>query len=154
MKRHRILVIMDENLVPPDSSEGYEEREIDEWRTEYDVVSNLRDLGHEVRPVGVHDDLGVIRRAIEEFNPEIAFNLVEAFHGVATYEYYVVSYLELMRRPYSGCNPRGLMLAHDKALCKEVLSYHRVPVPRLPPPVHRATPCHAVVWSRPARASA
>jgi D-alanine-D-alanine ligase len=31
--------------------------------------------------------------------------------------------------PYTGCNPRGLMLARDKALSKTLLSYHRLPVP-------------------------
>src|SRR5690606_15796431 len=30
---------------------------------------------------------------------------------------------------YTGCNPRGLMLAHDKALTKMVLRYHRIRVP-------------------------
>jgi D-alanine-D-alanine ligase len=40
-----------------------------------------------------------------------------------------VSPLELLQLPYTGCNPRGLMLAHDKALTKEVLMYHRIPVP-------------------------
>jgi D-alanine-D-alanine ligase len=40
-----------------------------------------------------------------------------------------VSYLELLRVPYTGCNPRGLMLARDKALSKTILHYHRIPVP-------------------------
>src|SRR5207253_2830042 len=31
--------------------------------------------------------------------------------------------------PYTGCNPRGLMLARDKSLAKKVLSYHRIPSP-------------------------
>ena len=31
--------------------------------------------------------------------------------------------------PYTGCNPRGLMLARDKALSKTLLAYHRIPVP-------------------------
>ena len=42
---------------------------------------------------------------------------------------HVVSYLELIKQPYTGCNPRGLTLAHDKALTKKILSYHRIPVP-------------------------
>ena len=41
----------------------------------------------------------------------------------------VVSYLELLRIPYTGCNPRGLMLARDKGLSKKLLAYHRIPVP-------------------------
>jgi len=42
----------------------------------------------------------------------------------------VVSYLELLRCPYTGCNPRGLMLANDKVLAKKILTYHRIRVPR------------------------
>jgi D-alanine-D-alanine ligase len=42
----------------------------------------------------------------------------------------VVSYLELVQVPYTGCNPRGLMLARDKALSKQILHYHRIRVPR------------------------
>jgi D-alanine-D-alanine ligase len=41
----------------------------------------------------------------------------------------VVSYLELLRLPYTGCNPRGLILARDKALSKKLLAYHRIRVP-------------------------
>ena len=32
--------------------------------------------------------------------------------------------------PYTGCNPRGLMIARDKALSKKILHYHRIRVPR------------------------
>ena len=35
-----------------------------------------------------------------------------------------------MKQCYSGCNPRGLMVAHDKALTKKILSFHRIAVPR------------------------
>ena len=80
-------------------------------------------------PLGVGSDLGVLRDAIEQFKPDITFNLLEEFHGVAVYDQHVVSYLELMKRRYTGCNPRGLMLAHDKALAKKILSYHRITVP-------------------------
>ena len=41
----------------------------------------------------------------------------------------MVGFLELLRVPYTGCNPRGLMLARDKALSKKLLAYHRIPVP-------------------------
>jgi D-alanine-D-alanine ligase len=34
-----------------------------------------------------------------------------------------------MKRRYTGCNPRGLMLAHDKALSKKLLAFHRIRVP-------------------------
>jgi len=42
----------------------------------------------------------------------------------------VVSYLELLRIPYTGSNPRGLILARDKGLTKKILNYHRIKTPR------------------------
>src|SRR5512141_2776884 len=128
MKRLRILVLMHEDLVPPDPLKGQEVTGA-EWKTEYDVVSTLRKVGHDVKPLGVKSDLGVLRSAIEEWKPHIAFNLLEEFDGLAVYDQNVVSFLELLRMPYTGSNPRGLMLARDKALSKKLLSYHRIPVP-------------------------
>jgi D-alanine-D-alanine ligase len=128
MKRLRILVLMHEDLVPPDPLNG-QKSESAEWKTEYDVVSTLRKLGHDVKPLGVKSDLGVIRAAVEEWQPQIAFNLLEEFDGVAVYDQNVVSYLELLRVPYTGCNPRGLMLARDKVLSKKLFSFHRIPFP-------------------------
>ncbi len=57
------------------------------------------------------------------------FNLLEQFHGETIYDQNVASYLELMRVPYTGCNPRGLMLARGKDLSKKLVHYHRIPVP-------------------------
>jgi len=130
MKKLRVIVLMHEDLIPPDSLDGYSEKEIMEWKVEFDVLAGLRELGHEVRPLGLRSDLGVVQQAIEEWHPHIAFNLLEEFHGVAVYDHHVVSYLELMRQPYTGCNPRGLLIAHDKALSKKILTFHRIPTPR------------------------
>lgn len=128
MKRLRVLVLAHEDLIPPDDPA---ETEVGTaaWKTEYDVIVTLREMGHEVRPLGVRSDLGVIRRAVEEWRPHIAFNLLEEFDGVALYDQNVVAYLELLRVPYTGCNPRGLILSRDKALSKTILAYHRIPCP-------------------------
>ncbi|MCG8587555.1 MAG: D-alanine--D-alanine ligase [Pirellulales bacterium] len=129
MKRMRVLALVREGLVPPETIEGLDDKDIAEWKVEFDVVTTLRDLGHEVRPIGVFDDLGPIRRQIRDWKPHIVFMLLEEFHGVGTYDQAIVSYLELMRQPYTGCNPRGLLLSHDKALSKKILNYHRIPTP-------------------------
>ncbi len=120
---------MHPDLVPPDSDKGYSEQEIHVWKTEYDVVSTLRAAGHDVRPLGVQYELRPIRDAVDEWKPHVVFNLLEQFHGDTAYDQNVASYLELLRIPYTGCNPRGLMLARGKALSKKLLSYHRIPVP-------------------------
>jgi D-alanine-D-alanine ligase len=129
-KRLRVLVLVHEDLVPPETLDGYSDKEMQEWKTEYDVITTLREMGHDVRPLGVRDDLGKIRKEVDEWQPHIAFNLLEEFHGIAVYDQHVVSYLELLQQPYTGCNPRGLMLAHDKALSKQILTYHRILTPR------------------------
>ncbi|MHC4379418.1 MAG: D-alanine--D-alanine ligase family protein, partial [Planctomycetota bacterium] len=50
--------------------------------------------------------------------------------GIGLYDAHVVSFLELRHVPYTGVNPRGLLLAHDKALTKKILSFHRIRCPR------------------------
>ncbi|HYJ45037.1 MAG TPA: hypothetical protein VEV81_00385, partial [Pyrinomonadaceae bacterium] len=129
-KRLRVIVLVREDLIPPDTLDGVENKEKELWRTEYDVVSALRRAGHEVWPIGVSSELGVIREAIEEHQPHVAFNLLEEFDGYPLFDQHVVSYLELKKQSYTGCNPRGLTLAHDKALTKKILAYHRIHVPR------------------------
>jgi D-alanine-D-alanine ligase len=127
--KRRVLVILDRDLVPPDSIKGVPETESDKWRTEFDVVSTLRAAGHEVMPLGVAEELRPIREAIDNFKPHVVFNLLEEFQGEVTYDQNVASYLELLRVPYTGCNPRGLVLARGKDLSKKLLHYHRIPVP-------------------------
>lgn len=125
----RVVVLIDERLVPPDSIEGLSDEQIAPWKTEYDVVAALKELGHEVRPVGVGDDFDTIRKACSETKPHVVFNVLEEFHGLRLYVPSVLGYLELVGQPYTGCNPRGLILAHSKALAKRILRSHRVRVP-------------------------
>jgi D-alanine-D-alanine ligase len=127
-RKRRVMVLVHADLVPPDSVEGVDLAGAI-WKTEYDVMAGLRELGHDVLAVGVRDDLLVIRTAVDDWKPHIAFNLLEEFSGVAIYDQNVVSFLELLGVPYTGCNPRGLMLARDKALAKKILHYHRIAIP-------------------------
>jgi D-alanine-D-alanine ligase len=125
----RVLALMHRHLVPPEKIEEGTDITAAPWRTEYDVVSTLTAMGHEVRTLPVHDDLGDIRRAGEEWKPHIAFNLLEGFDDVTIFDQNVVSHLELLKLSYTGCNPRGLLLARDKSLSKKLLAYHRIHVP-------------------------
>ncbi len=129
MKQLRVLVLLHPDLMPPNSIKGFSEQQINQWKTEYDVVKTLRGAGHEVRPLGVHDELKPIRDEIESWKPNVVLTLLEQFHGEAIYDQNVASFLELMKVPYTGCNPRGLMLARGKDLSKTLVHYHRIPVP-------------------------
>lgn len=127
--RFRVLALVHRHLMPPSEVPEGTDPATMPWRTEHDVLTALRALGHEVETLAVHDDLGDIRRASTEFKPHIAFNLLEGFDDVSIFDQNVVSHLELLKLPYTGCNPRGLLLARDKSLSKKLLAYHRVAVP-------------------------
>jgi D-alanine-D-alanine ligase len=129
MRRLRVLVLMHPDFMPPDSSKGYTPREINEWKTEYDVVSTLREAGHDVRPLGVQEEIKPVREEIENFKPHVVFNLLEQFHHEPVYDQHIPSFLELMKIPYTGCNPRGLILARGKDLSKTLVHNRRIAVP-------------------------
>lgn len=129
-KKLRVLVLMHEDLVPPEDPSTLSETAFDRIKTECDVLEALGKLGHDARPLGVRDALLPIRRTIERWKPDIVFNLLDEFQGEAIYDQHVVAYLELLRVPYTGNNPRGLVLARDKALSKKVATYHRISAPR------------------------
>jgi D-alanine-D-alanine ligase len=128
MRKLRVLALMHSYLVPPEDTTGIDLATV-KWKTEHDVLSTLRELGHDVMTLGVSNDLGVVRNAASEWQPQIAFNLLEGFDEIGVFDQNVVSYLELLRLSYTGCNPRGLLLSRDKSLSKQLLAYHRIPVP-------------------------
>ena len=128
MRKLRVLALMHDYLVPPADVTGIDVKNA-KWKMEFDVTHTLEHMGHEVRALGLGGDLAPIKQAITDWNPHIVFNLMESFEGISMFDQNVVSYLELLRVPYTGCNPRGLILARDKALSKTLLAYHRLPIP-------------------------
>jgi len=129
MRKLRIAALIRDGLVPPEGVTGYDENDPPEWKMEFDILATLREMGHEAVPIGLYDDLSPVRECIRDWKPHVAFMMLEEFHGIAQYDHAIVSYLELMKQRYTGCNPRGLMLSHDKALSKKILNYHRIPTP-------------------------
>lgn len=129
MRKLRILALMHEDFVPPDHLDGLSEKEVLRIRTEYDVVTALEHLGHDTRSLGVTDDIGPLRDSIVHWKPHIVFNLLEEFRGQGLFVPYVLGYMQLMHKPFTGCNPTGLMLADRKPMTKKILRYHRIPIP-------------------------
>jgi len=129
MRKLRVLILMHEDLVPPVNLDGVDLATV-EWKTEFDVITTLRDMGHDVRVVGVRNTLDVLQAAVEEFKPHIVFNLLEEFNGFGGFDQNVVSYLELVGIPYTGCNPRGMVLTRDKGWSKKILTYHGILCPK------------------------
>ncbi|MCA8949412.1 MAG: ATP-grasp domain-containing protein [Planctomycetes bacterium] len=129
MKKLRVLVLVHDVLVPPPNAEELDPEDTWAYQMELDVQSTLTALGHEVKVFGVEGDLNPVKTMIGSFKPDIVFNIITDFHDVITYEAHFVSYLELLKQPYTGCNPRGMVLAGDKGLSKKILRHEGVPVP-------------------------
>jgi D-alanine-D-alanine ligase len=114
---------------PPDSLDDIPNERVMLLKTDFDVVSTLRELGHQVIVLGLDDDLAPLRAAIDEHDPHVVFNLLEHFRGKASLVPYVLGYLELLGVRYTGCNPVGMMFSSDKARQRKILRHHRIPTP-------------------------
>ena len=128
-ERLRILVLFEVND-PPAPDEEYERRMREEldWRTEGHVVTALKALGHEVHLGAIYKNPRDVIDLVERIQPDLVWNFVQTFHGTRHFESHIAGVLELCRVPYTGCGHRALMLCQDKALSKEILKHHRVPV--------------------------
>jgi D-alanine-D-alanine ligase len=128
-ERLRILVLFEVHD-PPAPDEEYERRmrEESDWRTEGHVVTALKALGHEVHLGAIYKNPRDVIDLVERIQPDLVWNFVQTFHGTRHFESHIAGVLELCRVPYTGCGHRALMLCQDKALSKEILKHHRVPV--------------------------
>ena len=128
-RSRKVLVLLHPSLMPPDSLAGQAPKAIVEWRAEYDVITTLRAAGHDVRALGVLDSLDALQAEVKGWEPDVVFNLLEEFDGITSHDQHVVGLLEMLRQPYTGCNPRGLLLSRDKGLCKQLFAFHGIPTP-------------------------
>ena len=127
-KKLHITVLVDAMEIT-DSDPNFEtEPEIP--TTEYHVIGALRYLGHEVSILGAISDVGQIIGTLTEQEPDLVFNLTEAFQGDRGFDKNIAALLELLDIPFTGTGSTGLMLCRDKRLCKELLSLHKIRVPR------------------------
>ena len=85
--------------------------------------------GHEVERLAVGGEIEPLIAALRRANPELVFNLAESFRGKSALESNIAALLNLLGLRYTGSSPAGLLLAGDKSLSKQVLSYHKVLTP-------------------------
>src|SRR6185437_14740754 len=97
---------------------------------EANILTSLQNLGHEVNAMAVYDNAADIIERIRKFEPAVVFNQCESFRDDRALEPNVPALLELMKVRYTGSGIDGLLLCKDKALAREVLSHHRVRIPR------------------------
>ena len=120
---HKRVLVLTHPRHRPDRSPSREGTERDVWLA-------LKRLGHSVHVAGVNDDLASLEHELEDFKPDIVFNLMEEFLSEAVYDFHIVSYLETLEVPFTGCNPRGLILSRNKFIVGQIAAGLGMRVPR------------------------
>ena len=100
-----------------------------DWKTEANVMAALGTLGHTAEHLAIFDDLDLVRQKVENFAPDVLFNLVEQFKNNPGFDQNIVSLFEMQGIPFTGCGATGLTLCKHKGISKKILGYHRIHVP-------------------------
>lgn len=82
--------------------------------TERDVYLTLKKLGYATSVVSLRENLEELDRDLAHFKPDVVFNLLEEFRNEGVFDFHAVSKLEALGIPYTGCNPRGLIVSRNK----------------------------------------
>jgi len=123
----KVLLIFDFPNPPPE--DFTEVLALDDSKCERDVYEALRELGHEVRLLGIHDRIDPLIHEIRANPPHVVFNLAEAFAHDREHEANIAGLLEMLGVPYTGCRPASLTICRHKAFTKRILAPHRIRVP-------------------------
>jgi D-alanine-D-alanine ligase len=100
-----------------------------DWKTEADVMAALGKLGHTAEHLAIYDDVDLLRQKLQNFAPDVLFNLVERFKNNSGFDQNIVSFFEMQELPFTGCGSTGLTLCKHKGISKKILHYHGIHVP-------------------------
>lgn len=67
--------------------------------------------------------------ALSKCKADLFFNLAESFGGDDTKDMHIAAWLDLLGKPYTGSDAKGLMLAQEKAVAKKIFHFHGLDVP-------------------------
>jgi len=127
-KKLNITVLVDIAEIPPEDPDFL--TAADQQSTEYHVIETLRSLGHNVSVLGSMENIEETIIQLKEQHPDLVFNLTEHLGGDRKNDKNIAALLEMLEMPFTGAGATGLLLSRDKRLCKQLLSLHRIRVPR------------------------
>ncbi|HEX9579601.1 MAG TPA: ATP-grasp domain-containing protein [Gemmatimonadales bacterium] len=96
---------------------------------EYEIMAALLERGHDVRMVGVRDDLARLLERLRSFAPDMVFNCAEGYHQDTGLDYLFPALFEADGYRYTGSPPLALLTTRNKAMSKKVLAFHGITVP-------------------------
>ena len=86
-------------------------------------------LGHRASLLRVDEGVRPFVEALERLQPDVVFNLCEAFGEVSAGEFGIAALLDLLRIPYTGSGALALALALNKPLAKALFVARGIPTP-------------------------
>lgn len=128
-KKLKVLVLCDGVGPAKLDQDLSEEMKTEEWKTEANVMSALATLGYQAEHLAIFDELDLLRQKLENFVPDVLFNLVEQFKRNSAFDQNIVALLEMQGVPFTGCGASGLTLCKHKGISKKILGYHHIDVP-------------------------
>ena len=128
-KKLKVLVLFDGGGPTTLDQDFSKEMKTADWKTEANVMAALGALGYTAEHLAIFDDLDLLRQKLENFAPDVLFNLVEQFKNNPGFDQNIVSFLEMQSLPFTGCGSTGLTLCKHKGISKKILGYHRIHVP-------------------------
>ncbi len=129
MKKLKVLLLFDSPYFKPRGYDFQEEFKDLNWGAEDKVYKALLANGHEISLLGLHNDISILFEEVRENRPDIVFNLAEVFNQKSYLDKNIVGVLEILGIPYTGASLMSLLICGNKALTKEILSFHRIKVP-------------------------
>jgi D-alanine-D-alanine ligase len=128
-KKLKVLVLFD-GVSPTKIDQDFsKEMKTKDWKTEADVMAALTTLGYTAEHLAIFDDVDLLRQKLQNFAPDVLFNLVERFKNNSGFDQNIVSFFEMQELPFTGCGSTGLTLCKHKGISKKILHYHGIHVP-------------------------
>jgi len=113
-----------------DFSKWIDDDKNEDWAPEREVIKSLTRLGHDVKTLGLFDDINILGNRLKANQVDVVFNLTEHFNGQDRYDANIAGVLEVMGVPFTGAGSIALMLCRNKSVSKKLLAFHRIKVPR------------------------
>ncbi len=128
-KKLKVLALFDAVRPTTLDQDLSKEMKTDDWKTEANVMAALGALGYTAEHLALFDDLDLLGQKLENFAPDVLFNLADQFKNNRGFDQNIVSFLEMQGLPFTGCGATGLILCKHKGISKKILGYHRIRVP-------------------------
>lgn len=111
----RIVILYNEPLDPADAAEQ------DVLVQRDTVAAALAARGHAVHSLGATLDLDAARQALQRYQPDVVFNLVESLGGTDRLMPLATLLLEGLGLPFTGCGTAALLANASKVAAKQTL---------------------------------